>query len=112
MSELAHKGGKMRRAALRERMAPSPDDADDEKIVENPTLYFDNYADTTVIVECIYTNYRGETAKRRLRPQYLWQGKTQWHPQQQWLLRAIDLDRNVERDFALNDLTDVRKIVG
>jgi hypothetical protein len=34
----------------------------------------------------------------------LWFGHTDWHPEPQWMLDAIDVDRNVERSFALRDV--------
>jgi hypothetical protein len=51
-----------------------------------------------------YTNYRGETALRNVRPLRIWHGTTKWHPEPQWLMDAIDTDRGVERAFALRDV--------
>jgi predicted DNA-binding transcriptional regulator YafY len=48
-----------------------------------------------------YTNHRGETARRRVKPIELYHGSTAWHPEPQWLLRAWDLDKDNHRDFAL-----------
>lgn len=50
-----------------------------------------------------YTNYRGETAQRTIIPKSIWFGSTEWHPEPQWLLRATDVEKNAERDFALKD---------
>lgn len=50
-----------------------------------------------------YTNWRGETSLRRLRPIGIWFGATEWHPEPQWLLKAWDEDKGAERDFALAD---------
>lgn len=55
-------------------------------------------------VSILYTNYRGETAVRRVRPERIWFGSTEWHPGDQWLLDAIDLERNVSRSFAMKDI--------
>ncbi len=52
-------------------------------------------------VRVTYTNWRGETAERVLLPRRLWFGSTTWHPEPQWLLDALDVERNVERTFAL-----------
>lgn len=52
-----------------------------------------------------YTNWRGETAERRVLPRRLRYGATKWHPEPQWLLVAYDLDKEAERDFALKDIT-------
>jgi len=61
-------------------------------------------ADSPQELEVIYTNYRGETAKRRIQPLDLFYGMSEWHPGPGYLLRAIDLDRGVEREFALKDM--------
>lgn len=53
-------------------------------------------------VALTYTNWRGETAVRTLTPLYVWFGATEWHPDPQWLLHAIDAEKG-PRDFALKD---------
>lgn len=58
---------------------------------------------STEPVTLTYTNWRGETAARTLIPLYVWFGSTEWHPEPQWLLRATDIDKGAERDFALKD---------
>lgn len=55
-------------------------------------------------VALTYTNWRGETHTRRILPLSIWYGKTEWHLDPQWFLRARDVERGVERDFALKDL--------
>ncbi len=57
-------------------------------------------------VKIIYTNWKGETAERTIRPIELWFGETEYHPEAQWLLRALDLDKNEERNFAMKDIKD------
>lgn len=57
-------------------------------------------------IKIIYTNWRGETAERHIKPIRIWFGSTEWHKEEQWLLRAIDLDKKVERDFALKDVKE------
>lgn len=51
-----------------------------------------------------YRNHRGEVGERRVIPNGLVFGSTQWHPEMQWLLRGFDLDRNDDRDFAIFDI--------
>ena len=51
-----------------------------------------------------YKNWEDKTAVRNVEPIKIWYGKTKWHPKRQWFLKAIDLDKNEERDFALRDL--------
>jgi predicted DNA-binding transcriptional regulator YafY len=55
-------------------------------------------------IKIVYTNYRGETALREVLPQRVWFGSTDWHPEEQWLLDAIDLDKGAPRSFALRDI--------
>ena len=56
------------------------------------------------ILEVTYRNWRGEIAVRRIIPKLMWFGKTEWHPEEQWLIRAFDVDKQVDRDFALSDM--------
>lgn len=51
-----------------------------------------------------YTNWRGETAVRTIVPISLRFGSTQWHPEAQWLLKARDVEKGEEREFALTDI--------
>jgi predicted DNA-binding transcriptional regulator YafY len=53
-----------------------------------------------------YTNYRGETADRRIIPRRIRFASTDWHPEAQWLLDAYDLDRQAERSFAMRDIAN------
>lgn len=50
-----------------------------------------------------YTNYRGVTEDSVFVPESIWFGKTEFHPEHQWLLKATVLDRGepVQRDFAV-----------
>ena len=60
--------------------------------------------DKDTVVRILYTNYRGETAIRQIVPQRVWYGSTEWHPETQWLLDAVDLEKNAVRAFALKDV--------
>ncbi|CAH1656784.1 hypothetical protein CHELA1G11_11170 [Hyphomicrobiales bacterium] len=51
-----------------------------------------------------YTNYRGESGERRIIPISVRWGSTEWHPRPQWLLRAMDVDKGEEREFAMSDI--------
>jgi DNA-directed RNA polymerase subunit RPC12/RpoP len=57
-------------------------------------------------LEFSYKNWKGETRKRRVKPIQLEFTSTEWHPEHQWLLVAIDLDKQKERRFAVNDIQD------
>jgi len=63
----------------------------------------DSFRDDQV-VSVVYTNYRGETAVRRIVPKSIWFGATDWHPTPGWLLDAYDVEKAAERSFALKDI--------
>jgi hypothetical protein len=56
------------------------------------------------IIKVQYTNYRGETAIRTIWPIDISFKSTEYHPEQQWILRALDVDKGQQRDFALRDM--------
>jgi predicted DNA-binding transcriptional regulator YafY len=60
--------------------------------------------DGSQILHIVYTNYRGETADRDIVPQRVWFGSTDWHPEPQWLLDALDVGKRAQRSFALKDI--------
>jgi predicted DNA-binding transcriptional regulator YafY len=51
-----------------------------------------------------YLNWEGVQRVRKVKPIKIWYGETKWHPKKQWFLKAFDLDKNEERDFALTDI--------
>jgi predicted DNA-binding transcriptional regulator YafY len=56
------------------------------------------------IVCILYTNYRGETAVRKIVPKKIWFGKTEWHLEEQWILDAVDIEKKADRGFAMKDI--------
>jgi hypothetical protein len=52
----------------------------------------------------VYQNWRGETAERHIIPLRFWYGTTEWHKDNQWFMKALDTDKQTERDFALKDV--------
>lgn len=52
-----------------------------------------------------YANHRGKYAVRTVEPLKVWFGSTEWHPEPQWFLQAIDIEKNAARDFALKDFS-------
>lgn len=55
-------------------------------------------------VEIDYTNWKNERSVRRIVPINVYFGSNQYHPEQQWLLEATDLDKNAPRTFAMKDI--------
>lgn len=58
------------------------------------------------IVRILYTNYRGETKYRNIVPLRIQFTATDWHPEEQWILVAHDVDKNAERGFAIKDIKE------
>lgn len=56
----------------------------------------------SVSVRIGYTNHRGEFAVRVITPVSVWYGETVWHPEPQWFLKALDVEKQAERDFAFS----------
>lgn len=53
----------------------------------------------TVIVQ--YTNHRGETKIRHIRPIRIYFGSTAWHPEPQWIMEVWDMDKQGTREYSL-----------
>lgn len=53
-----------------------------------------------------YKNWRGEVAVRTVIPQRIYWGSTEWHPQEQWLLEVLEVDKHVTRVFAVADIQE------
>jgi hypothetical protein len=57
-------------------------------------------------VRILYTNWRGETGWRTIVPLRLDFCSTEWHPDMQWVLQAVDVEKRAERSFAMKDIHD------
>jgi len=51
-----------------------------------------------------YKNYKDEISNRIVIPYKIWFGNTKFHPEEQWLLHAYDIEKCAERNFALRDI--------
>ena len=51
-----------------------------------------------------YKNYENKVTVRHVIPEKIYFGKTKWHPKDQWLLGAFDLDKKEKRIFAVEDI--------
>lgn len=56
-----------------------------------------------VTFRCDYRNWRGEVATRRLVALEFWYGSTEWHPEPGLMLKAIDRNKGLCRDFRVAD---------
>ncbi len=61
-------------------------------------------AEDAKAVRILYTNYRGETSLRNIVPEKIWFGATEWHPENQWILDGLDLEKGQNRSFAMRDI--------
>lgn len=55
-------------------------------------------------VSFVYRNHRGLTETRRVRPEFLYFGTTEYHKTPGWLLDAYDHDRGAIRTFSIPDI--------
>ena len=58
----------------------------------------------------LYTNWKGETKYRNIIPISIEFKSTEWHKEQQWILNAIDIDKNAKRSFAIKDIKEWKTI--
>lgn len=54
-----------------------------------------------------YVNWQGETGIRTVKPIKLWFGTTEFHPDNHWFLKAFDIDKDAERDYAIEDIVKI-----
>ena len=57
-------------------------------------------------VRILYTNWKGITAYRNVIPISMEFKATEWHKEEQWILNALDVDKNENRGFALKDIKE------
>jgi predicted DNA-binding transcriptional regulator YafY len=48
-----------------------------------------------------YKNHRGEISVRLAVPIMMVFGRTDWHPEPQWLMHGLDVNKDAERTFAI-----------
>ena len=60
--------------------------------------------DSDKTVQIVYTNYKGATGTRHVIPIEILFGHNEWHTEDQWLMRAFDIEKSAERTFALKDI--------
>lgn len=61
-------------------------------------------------IEFSYTNWKGEHAKRAAVVKGIAFGNVEWHEGKQWIMTAFDLDKRVDRFFAMKDMSNIKKI--
>ena len=63
-------------------------------------------------IKITYTNHKNETAERLVLPINIWYGTSEWHPGQQWFMKAKEVGRKVERDFAMVRISNIQYVDG
>lgn len=61
-----------------------------------------------MIVEIDYTNWQGKRSVRQIIPKNTYFGSNEWHPEEQWLLDATDVEKKAPRTFAHKDIHEWR----
>lgn len=59
------------------------------------------------VINFDYKNYKGINSSRRAELHNLFYGQTEFHPKEQWLVEAVDIDKGETRVFSLEDMTDI-----
>ncbi len=57
-------------------------------------------------VKILYTNWKNETRYRKIMPISIEFKSTKWHSEEQWILNAIDIEKNEQRSFAIKDIKE------
>jgi predicted DNA-binding transcriptional regulator YafY len=57
-----------------------------------------------------YTNYKGERKQYKILPDRIEYTSNEWHPEEQYILYAFDIERTVHRTFALNNIHSMKTI--
>ncbi|UXR28962.1 WYL domain containing protein [Bacillus phage Nachito] len=62
------------------------------------------------VVQFDYKNWRGVESRRTVLVGYVCWGSTEWHPEEQWLLKAFDKEKKDSRMFALKDIRNITPV--
>ena len=57
-------------------------------------------------IKILYTNWKNETRYRIIEPISIEFKSTEWHPDKQWILNAVDLEKQEQRAFAIKDIKE------
>lgn len=59
------------------------------------------------ILNFSYVNYKDEKSYRKVVVDNIYLGSNKWHPEPQFLLMALDVDKNAMRAFAMKDMSEI-----
>ena len=57
-------------------------------------------------IKILYTNWKNETRYRLIEPISIEFKSTKWHLEEQWILNAIDIEKDAQRAFAIKDIIE------
>lgn len=78
--------------------------------MSNSDLLIFTNSDQTQDVTFTYTNWKGETRQRKAYFIKFFMGSNEWHPETQWLVIGMDLEKQAERTFALKDISNLEPL--
>lgn len=58
----------------------------------------------------LYTNWKGKTEKRTIIPWTAFWGHTEFHKEDQFLLKCYDVDKKAERTYAMKDISKIELV--
>lgn len=58
----------------------------------------------------LYTNWKGKTEKRTIIPWVAYWGSTEFHPEEQFLLKCYDVEKQAERTYAMKDIAKIESV--
>lgn len=58
------------------------------------------------MVHIVFIDSSGDQHERRVVPDRIWFGSTDWYPEPGWLLEGYDVDRGAVRCFAMSQIRD------
>lgn len=74
------------------------------RIAERVSQVNEHPARESLKVQLDYTNWKGVRGPRVIIPLLMTFGTNVWHREPQWLLYALDCEKNEERSFAMRDI--------
>lgn len=57
-----------------------------------------------MLVQIDYTNWRGERAVRVIKPLTMMFTSNEWHPEPQWMVYALDIEKDAARWFPMQNI--------
>lgn len=74
------------------------------ELPEDVKLKLGNKSLGEITAKVKYKNWKGETAVRKIIPLSVFYGSTEYHKQEQWLMKVWDLEKGDYRTYALKDI--------